>query len=1093
MLYYPKKAAKAVLVVVALLLFFSSPLSWAQFDVGSVVGTVKDASGSVIPNATVELKSLATDVVRTATANAAGEFDFVAVQPGQYSISVMQTGFKVFTQSVTLTTGQRLEVDAALEVGTETQSVTVNATATQVLQTASTEISNLRTQQQVVSLPLNSRNFTQLVGLAPGVNLRGNSNNSVSAGYTNGRGSNGAVINGNPGEDTMYLFDGIQSVNNDIAAAIFFPPIDTIQEFVVQTSGQSAAYGGGPSIVNVTFRSGTNNFHGTFYEFLRNSVFDAKNYFDAHNGPTVPFHLNQFGANVGGPVVIPHLFNGRNKLFFFADYEGKRISQAQTLISTVPLAAFHTGNFAALLNQATPVQLMNPVTGLPLPNNQVSAIDPTAANLVALFPLPNRNPANPALVNNYLFNGSVENNVDQGDIRVDYRGQKTNIFGRYSKENSLTVSPGYLPPPAIGAGGANTRPGPTAVPSNQIVLGYGRSLGSNKYYESRLGWSRLDEVETDFNTINQGNLAERLGIPGANAGNVAGLTTSTISGQVGLGDSYGNLVKIDNNWEVDQALSWIKGNHEIKFGFDWQSHRQTNYDPLWPVGMYSFSGVYTGYGLADFLYGRPISSQLDTTVNYSTQRFEPSVYVQDTWKASPKLTVTLGLRDDFVTPWLERANRLATFLPINGGTLVTVNSPQWQHSGVTDGRYTNFGPRAGVAYSLDSKTVIRAGAGIYYAFENIASGQNVATNAPFNGYYVTTNSSGTAGYAAATPISQGFPSARPILNPTANTNVVYYPYVYKNSTANEWNLNIQRQLTSHDVLSIAYVGQTASHILVGPNINQPPPGPGSVTPRRPYPVLATVQEICMCANAAFNSLQISYRARFVTGLDFQGAYTYSHSTDNSSGDGNTVAPQDPTTWQTTFRGNSDFDIRHNLTLSWSAALPVGDGKKFLSNAHGITQILIGGWQLNSIDTFQTGTPFTPVMTTSLLNTGGSTQWPNRVGIGTLSNRGPTHWFNTADFVSPGNYIFGNSGRNILYGPGTKQVDVSMFKNVNFSRDGSRYFQFRAETFNVFNTPQFNSPNANIGNAAAGTITSAGNPILFQRTSRQIQLAGKIYW
>lgn len=412
MLYYPKKAAKAVLVVVALLLFFSSPLSWAQFDVGSVVGTVKDASGSVIPNATVDLKSLATDVVRTATANAAGEFDFVAVQPGQYSISVRQTGFKVFTQSVTLTTGQRLEVDAALEVGTETQSVTVNATATQVLQTASTEISNLRTQQQVVSLPLNSRNFTQLVGLAPGVNLRGNSNNSVSAGYTNGRGSNGAVINGNPGEDTMYLFDGIQSVNNDIAAAIFFPPIDTIQEFVVQTSGQSAAYGGGPSIVNVTFRSGTNNFHGTFYEFLRNSVFDAKNYFDAHNGPTVPFHLNQFGANVGGPVVIPHLFNGRNKLFFFADYEGKRISQAQTLISTVPLAAFHTGNFAALLNQATPVQLMNPVTGLPLPNNQVSAIDPTAANLVALFPLPNRNPANPALVNNYLFNGSVENNVD---------------------------------------------------------------------------------------------------------------------------------------------------------------------------------------------------------------------------------------------------------------------------------------------------------------------------------------------------------------------------------------------------------------------------------------------------------------------------------------------------------------------------------------------------------------------------------------------------------------------------------------------------------------------------------------------------------
>ena len=1090
---WQRKGTHALLAAASVLLF-STPLRlWAQFDVGEIVGVVKDTSGSVVPNAAVELKSVATNVTRAATTSAAGEYDFVAVQPGQYAVTARMTGFKVFTQSVTLTTGQRLEVDVPLEVGAETQNVTVNATGLQTLQTASTEIGNLRTQQQVVSLPLNSRNFTQLVGLAPGVNLRGNSNNSVSAGYTNGRGSNGAVINGNPGEDTMYLFDGIQSVNNDIAAVIFFPPVDTIQEFAVQTSGQSAAYGGAPSIVNVTFRSGTNNFHGTFYEFLRNSDLDAKNYFDAHTGPTVPFHLNQFGANVGGPVLIPHLFNGRNRLFFFADYEGKRISQAQTLISTVPLPAFHTGDFSALLSQPTPVQLVDPRTGLPLPKNQVNAIDPTAANLMALFPAPNRNPANPALVNNYLYNGAVTNNVDQGDIRVDYRTQKANIFGRYSKENSLTVSPGYLPAPAIGAGGANTRPGPTAVPSNQIVLGYGRSIGATKYYEARLGWSRLDEVETDFNTINQGNLAERLGIPGANAGGVAGLTTSTIAGNVGLGDSYGNLVKIDNNWEVDQALSWVKGAHEIKVGFDWQSHRQTNYDPLWPVGLFTFSGVYTGYGLADFLYGRPISSQLDTTVYYSTQRFEPSLYAQDTWKASPKLTVTFGVRNDLVTPWLERANRLAAFLPIDGGTLVPVNTPGFPHSGVTDGRYTNFGPRLGFAYSLNDKTVLRGGTGIYYAFENIASGQNVATNAPFNGYYVTTNSSGIAGYDAAIPISQGFPSARPILNPTANTNVVYYPYTYKNSTANEWNLNLQRQLSTRDVLSIAYVGQTAAHILIGPNINQPPPGPGAVTPRRPYPNLATVQQICMCASAAFNSLQVSYRTRFTAGLDFQGAYTYSHSTDNSSGDGNTVAPQNPYTWQQTNRGNSDFDIRQNLTLSWSAALPVGDGKRFLTNANGITQLFIGGWQLNSIDTFQTGTPFTPVMTTSLLNTGGSTQWPNRIGSGHIANQSPTHWFNTADFVSPPEYVFGDSGRNILYGPGTKQVDVSLFKNVNFKRDGSVFFQFRAETFNVFNTPQFNSPNATIGNAAAGTITSAGNPILFQRTSRQIQLAGKLYW
>jgi Carboxypeptidase regulatory-like domain len=1080
-----RTTVQRVLIGVSILLFLLPPATWAQFDVGSVVGVIKDPSGSVLPNAAVEIKSLATNVVRTAVTSAAGEFDFIALQPGQYSITVKVQGFKVSTQNFALSVGQRLEVNQSLEVGEATQSVTVTATLA-TIETASSELSNVRTTQQVVNLPLNSRNFSQLVGLAPGVNLRGASNNSVSAGYTNGRGANGAVVNGNPGEDTMYLFDGIQSVNNDIAAAIFFPPVDTIQEFKVQTSGQSAAYGGGPSIVNVTFRSGTNDFHGTFYEFLRNSDFDAKNYFDSHTNPIVPFHMNQFGANVGGPVIIPHLFNGKDKLFFFADYEGKRTSQAQTQISTVPLAAFHTGDFSAL-----PTHLTMPGTSIPLPNNQVQQIDPTAANLMALFPLPNINPGNPALVNNYLNNGVVVNNVDQGDIRVDYRTTRSTIFGRFSKESALTISPGYLPAPAIG-GGPN-RPGPTAVPSNQIVLGYGLSVGANKYYEARLGWSRLNEDEVDTNTINQGNLAERLGVPNANAGGVSGLTTFSISGNVGLGDGFGNLEKIDNNWEVDQALSWVKGKHELKLGFDWQSHRQTNYDPLHPNGIYTFTGAYTGYGLADFLYGRPISSELDTTVYYSTQRFQPSFYIQDNWRVTLKLTITMGLRDDLVTPWVERANRLASFVPTNGGMLIPVGTPQFPGRGVTDGRYTNWGPRLGFAYSLDPKTVIRGGTGIYYAFENIASGQNVATNAPFNGYFVTTNSSGAAGYAAAAPISAGFPAGRPLLNPTANTNVVFYPQVYKNSTANEWNLNIQRQLTANDVLSIAYVGQTAAHILIAPNINQPTPGPGAVTPRRPYPNLATVQEICMCANAVYNSLQISYRTRLSSGVDFLGAYTFAHSIDDSSGDGNTVAPQDPYNFGTRNRGNSDFDIRHNIVLSWSYDLPFGQGKRFASDAHSLSQILIGGWKLNSIDTFQTGTPFTPVMTTSLLNTGGSAQWPNRIGTGLVSSRTPQKWFNTADFVAPPSYVFGNSGRNILYGPGTRQFDFSLFKNVAFNRDASRYIQFRVEAFNAFNTPQFNNPNASIGSPAAGTITSAGTPILFQRTSRQVQLAAKLYW
>jgi hypothetical protein len=1081
---------QSVLFVLAL---FVSLTALAQFEAGSVVGVVTDPSGSVIPNATVELTNSATNVPRQATTNESGQFDFVAVQPGSYSLTVRQQGFEQQTQALSLAVGQRLELNVAMKVGAATQSVTVSGSV-ETLDTASSEVGNVRTSQQVVDLPLNSRNFTQLIQLAPGVNNHaGNASNSIQQGYTSGRGTNGAVINGNPAEDTVYMFDGILSTENDASDLFFFPPVDAIQEFKVQTSSAPASYGGNPTMINVTFRSGTNNFHGAFYEFLRNSDFDAKNYFDSPTKPIPPFHLNQFGANVGGPVIIPHLFNGKDKLFFFADYEGKRTSQAQTYISTVPLPAFHTGDFSALLTQPKPIVLKVPGTNTPLPNNQLQHIDPTSAKLMALFPLPNINPSNPALVNNYLFNGAVLNTIDQGDIRVDYRTDQASIFGRYSQENPETITPGYLPPPAIGGG--PSRPGRTPIPAKQVVLGYGRSIGSTFYYEARLGYSRLIEQIIDTDTT-RGNLAEQLGIPNANAGGANGLTNIAISANVGLGDGSGSLQKINNNWEIAQAMSWVKGTHELKAGFDWRSLRFAFYSPGYPVGNFNFSGVYTGYGLADFLYGHPISSELDFTKFFSMLRFQPSVYIQDNWRLTPKLTLNIGLRNDLVTPWGERHNRLSGFVPDNGGTLVPVGTPPYYGNTITRGRYTNWGPRFGFAYSLDPKTVIRGGGGIFYAFETNTSNPQVK-NAPYNGSIIQNNSSGAAGFASAAPISAGFPAERPTLFPIAGSSFNVFSRRYPNPSANEWNLNFQRQLTSHDVFSIAYVGQTGAHILLTYNMNQAIPGAGAVSPRRPYPNLADGSNNCMCANSVFNSLQVTYLNRLTNGFDFQGAWTWGHSIDGSSGQGNVVGPQNSYNLRA-FRGNSDFDTRQSVVLSWSYMLPFGKGKKFASGAHGATQALVGGWQLNSIDTFQTGAPFTPVMATSLLNAGSAVQWPNRIRSGKLSNRTVQQWFDIGAFVSPGNYQapnhgFGNSGRNILFGPGTRQFDVSLFKDVAFSSDGTRRIQFRAETFNIFNTPQFNNPNASIGSNAAGTISSAGAPVLFQRTSREIQLAAKLYW
>lgn len=1069
-----------------------SPLLYGQFEVGSIVGAVTDSSGASVPNAAVEVTQVATNTSRKATTSSTGEYTFVGLVPGVYSIKVTKEGFAAQMRTVNVAVGAR--VDASITLGVQGTSATVNVDAsanTIALEAGSSELGNVRSQDQVQGLPLNSRNFTQLVYLAPGVNNKGNSSNSVSQGYTNGRGTNGAVINGNVPEVTTYLLDGIQSMDNDADDLILFPNVDAIAEFKVQTSAAPAAYGGSPAIINVSYRSGTNQLHGTVYEFLRNHMFDAKNYFDSHTAPIPKFVYNQFGATLGGPVVIPHILNGRNKLFFFMDYEGKRQNQAQTYTSTVPTAAFRNGDFSSLLHDRTPIQLYAPGTAsnksTPLPNNYLNPslypFNATSLKLLTLFPQPNL-PGDSA---NYLFNGPVTNVIDMGDARVDYHSDKTQIFGRFSKEDPSTVTPGYLPAPAIGGG--PSRPGITEIPAWQGVLGYSRSFGQNKYYEARLGYSRMTESIIDAD-VSYGNLAEQYGIPNANAGNAMGLSTISISSNVGLGDGSGSLQKVNNNWEVDQAFTITKGNHEIKLGADYMSRRFAFFSPTQPVGIFNFTGAYTNYGLADFLEGAPLTSSLDVNQFFSLLRFQISYYAQDNWRVTPKLTLNFGLRDDTVTPWTERSNRLAGFSPDNGGQLIPVGTdPRFPGNHITVGRYTNFGPRFGFSYQLNARTVVRGGVGIFYAFENNTSNVNQAVNAPFHGSLVTTNSA--TNFTGASRISDGFPAARPTLYPTANTNFVYYPHSYMNPSANEWNLNVQTQLTSRDVLSVAYSGQTGVHILVVNNINLATPGPGAVSTRRPYPNLADGTQNNPTGNSNYHSLQASYIFTATKSLHFQAAYTYSHSLDNTSGTGTLVAPQNPYNLRA-FYGNSDFDLRHSLVLSQTYDLPFGRGQSIGAHAGPAMDLLIGGWQINSIDTFQTGSPFTPTMAASNLNNGTGVQYPNRIGSG-VGNKSVLAYFNVNDFAAPAQYQYGNSGRNILYGPGTDQFDVSLFKSIHFNEAATRYLQLRAEAFNVFNHPQFNNPNAQIGGSTAGRITSAGQPVLFQRTSREIQLAAKFYF
>lgn len=1067
----------------ALCALFTAPL-FAQFELGSIVGVVTDPAKAPVAGAKVEIRSVSTNVKREIVTADGGEFNSLPLQPGQYVVVVRQAGFRDKSVEVNLGVSQRLQVDIALELSSVNEQVNVQA-STPVIETASSDIGQVREAKEIVDLPLNTRNFTQLVQLAPGV-LNGVGGASGLLGYTSGRGTNGAVINGAPVEDVTYLIDGINSVDTDAGVLIFFPPVDSIYEFKVQTSSAPAAYGGGQGIINVTYKSGSNQFHGAAYEFVRNSAFDAKNFFDSAANPIPPFKLNQFGFNLGGPVEIPRLFNGKDRLFFFADYEGKRVRQAQTFLSSVPIAPFRRGDFSALLPK-TVINDPRATPRAPLPGNimPASALDPTAAKMVALYPDPNLY----GQINNFLYNPVQTNQVDQFNIRSDYRTANSTLFGRYSWEDADTFNPGNLPEPAIGAGPG--RPGRVVVPSKQAVLGYGRSIGPAKYYELRIGYSRMIQGIYDSGTKFP-TISEDLGIPNANLhGATPGFSTTNITGYTGLGDGAGSLQKINNNWEIDQALSWVRGHHELKFGFDYMSRRFAFTSPGAPNGSFNFTGVYSGSGLSDFLFGRPISSRLDVVPFFGLQRFYYSWYVQDNWRVTSKLSINAGLRNDSITAWKERHNRLAGFVPTGGGTLVPVGTAPFNGDSVLDGRPMQLGPRLGLAYTLNPKTVIRAGGGIFYSFKTVTSGNSLAKNAPFSGTLITTNDA--ANFAAAKPISAGFPADRPSLWPIAGAGFYYWPQDSKTSTMYEWNVNVQRELSKDMVLSVAYVGGKGTYVdVVGLNINQAFPGPGSVVSRRPYPNLSDATGVAPWGNSVYNSLQTTFQRRMGS-VRFSGSWTWAHSIDDTSGESSNSPIQDSRNLAAQ-RGSSTFDVRHKLTVSGTYELPFGKGHRFLNNASRPLDLIAGGWQLNNILTLQSGLPFTLTMQTSSLNTGTGSQFPNRIGSGLLSSSDRTidRWFDASAFVAPAQYAFGNAGRNILYGPGTKQLDLSMFKSFPITEKGPRV-EFRAEAFNALNTPQFNNPNSSIGFSGVAKITSAGSPTVYQRTSRQIQLALKFYF
>lgn len=1101
---------KCRFLLLGLVFFFLSVALLGQTDTGTITGSVRDASSAMVAHAKVTVTDTATNTEAfSALTDAAGRYTVPALKPSEYVITAEATGFKrAVRRGVVLEVNQVVVIDLTLEIGQVTQVTEVTAAAP-LMQTQSAELGDVVEHRRVVELPLNGRFFVDLVPLTVGVtppSTVANPNNDTFLGARAGQ--PGVEVNGQRPGSNNYTVDSIDNRESTVSAIILYPPVDAIQEFKVQTSNEEAEFGTNPgATVNVVFRSGTNELHGSAYEFLRNNAFDAKNFFDRKNVPIPAFQMNQFGVTAGGPIA-------RNKTFIFGYYEGEVIHQQQTYLDSVPTALMRTGNMSEL-----GVPIYDPVTydaatnlKQVFPNNTIPAsrIDQVAQRMIALNePLPNAS----GVGNNFVYNPERGSNSKGFGVRVDHQfREKDSIFGRFILQNFLLDDPSILTLPILPSPyTTNKEPIESAhetLNARGLAIGETHLFSPSLVNELRLGYTR--EHVYFPNALQGDNVANAVGIPFVNNPAIAyssGLPTFAVTGFTGLGESgIQPFIVTDNNYEVVNNFTWLKGRHTFKFGGDLIRRQYNFFQSSSQRGSFTFSGQFTsqlgvgntGSAMADFLLGYPSASALKVLTSEVGQRqIEVSGYAQDTWRLTDRLSLTYGLRYELFTPRVEVANRQANFDPTYpGGSIVIAGSDAVCGRALRCTDFKDFAPRFGFAYQATPKLVVRGSYGIFYdnySVDGFGGTSGLMYQPPFTW-------SSTINAPLATPINRledGIPPV--IVIPVSNGRVLpvstapytaAYEYPHERSPyVQQRNITVERELTKDLVLTASYVGNKGTRNMYTTNINQAIPGPGAIPPRRPFPDWPDISSQLDQGQSSYNALQVKVQRRLSKGFMFLAGYTYGKSLDDGQGESNVT--------QNAYnrkgdRGRSGWDMTHRFVFSSTYELPFGPGKPIGSNLTGIAGKLAGGWNINGILSLSTGFPFTVSLATSVANTGTSSR-PNCIADPSVSNPGPSLWFNPAAFATPALYSWGNCGRSIITGPGTHELDLNLEKNTYFSENRSRYLQFRVETFNLSNTPQFNNPNASIGSAIAGTISGAGQPADFSRTSRQIQLALKFYF
>jgi Carboxypeptidase regulatory-like domain/TonB dependent receptor len=1082
---------------------------WGQQVTATITGRVADPSGAAVTGAKITATSVERGIPYTATTNSEGYYNLQNLLVGDYNVKVESAGFQTATQSnITLQMNQAAKLDFQLQVGNVQTTVEVTSVAP-VLQTEQTLLGQVIDSRTDTTLPLATRNYVQLTLLAAGTVHPDPS--TFESGLTTS-GSGRPYVNGNREQANNFILDGMD--NNQVSDNLvgYAPSVDAIQEFNEITQNGPAEFGnfmGG--IVSTSIKAGTNQFHGTTFDFFRNNVLNSNTWQNNfNNAPKAKLRWNEFGATLGGPIK-------RDKLFFFVDYQGQRFDTPTSIGATSLLTpAERTGNFSALLQGPNPIQLYDPFTtangarvpfaGNIIPSNLLSAV---AQKIVsnAAYPVPTGS----GLVNNYLYASHTNVNGDQGDARVDWSvTDKDRVFGRYSQ--SMTTNPSTNNVPIFYNSFAN-------YPTHNGVLDWVHTVSPSIVNDARIG---VNYVFINNGAAGNGlaNLATDVGLPGV-VSNI--LPAMSLSG--GYASSLGNSDNVqlfaDTVIQYEDTLSITKGTHTFHLGFQgWRQRIDTFYSGNnGEAGTFTFDGRYTagpnplatagsgsGAGEADFLLG--LSSQIGGGVNGGTWGQRANIFatfLQDDWHVSPTLTLNLGLRWEIHTPWCEVKNRQDNFGLISG----VVEYPNQngnncalykQYNGIT-----NFQPRIGLAWNAMKNTVVRAA----YTMSNYLEGTGTNLRLPINPPFAhETDANYTSLALPTTTLDQGFTPLAPSSNPFAGALIRLWDPNIRPAVANQWNFTVQRQLGSTTTLQVGYVGQRTTHLMVPMPYFQKQLLPDGSVVGSPYlsgnpAVYDSISQISGTAtngDQSYNALQAVLQKRFSSGLEYQVAYTYSKCMTNSSGYygswGGAAVPTSPY-FQNLYDMKSEwgpcyYDATHVLTSYATYDIPFGKDRKFGKDMNPVVNAILGDWQVNGILSLHGGFPLTiSAGDASGTNSRGSRANcldPVQIYGKQNSPLGGYQWFNPADFGPADPGTFGTCGVGTVRGPGLHTFDASMAKFFNFTERFK--LEFRGEAINLTNTPILNAPNTGLG-STLGLLQGAGGA--YGTFGRQIQFALKFHY